>query len=358
MKKIILFLTLLTISVQTMARGQNDGLDIQLTDAEIAELRPWAENSEFRLKEILRMSENYSIDDKISYLASGIEKLVIASAPRKSEILLRFALNRGLKIVDVIVNNTDGELNAKRNMLRVLERSIDFAITYYEDDIAFLTNGAYPKESLSSFGKDYALFFHDLVKTTLDASAQYELMLLNLHYLKIDLARSLEREKYAGEVLKINDALLLLPTTAPSSDQVSLERIRGMKQLIRPFLPKASFKRKLSYYANAKNDFKVKIGDIVLPDGWKVGDAEVIAYNAESKKFVVRYNYKNYEYRIENLGVRKGCIHSFCVGDQVIPAAWDVVGTIFAVNPYTEEIRVHYNYKYYTFSYDRLASME
>ncbi|MDD4975725.1 MAG: hypothetical protein PHY93_15315 [Bacteriovorax sp.] len=232
----------------------DEGTQRELTAAQIAELLPWAKDSKVFLDDLLENIQGLSTTDKIDRLVEGIKSVVGESAPKNSELLMRYALNRGLAINDIIIRETSetavGTADAK---LRVLRSSIQMAIKYYDTDIAILSKkGSAP---YVIFGLDYFEFLSELNKSVFDASAQYAIQRSALEWLQWDLYRDLNNASYASQIVKINNGLKTFPNRR-LSDAQSIASIRQMKSValqlkVKETLNRLELNKKL---AEAKNE--------------------------------------------------------------------------------------------------------
>ena len=166
--KTSLFLTLLLITtgasvtkadevqlpVITTPSQLNEGIQRGLTEAQIAELLPWAKDSKVFLADLLENVEELSTTDKVERLIDGIKKSVLESAPKNSELLMRYTLNRALAVSSILTNEMDpNAVGSVDVQSRVLILSIKLALKYYEADMDSLNNKA--KTPFVSYGINY-----------------------------------------------------------------------------------------------------------------------------------------------------------------------------------------------------------
>lgn len=206
-----------------------EGTQRDLTAAQIADLLPWAKDSKVFLSDLLDSLHNISSQDKVDRMVEGIKQVVGESAPKNSELLMRYSLNRALAVNDIIKKEMDsnqvGTIDAQ---IRVLTTSIKLAIKYYDADMLTLSQKA-PIQFIT-YGLDYFSFLSELNKSIFDASAQYSIQRTSLEWLQWDLYRDLNNASYAPQIVKINNNLKLLPTKKVSDAQ-AITYIRQMKQL-------------------------------------------------------------------------------------------------------------------------------
>jgi hypothetical protein len=206
-----------------------EGTQRELTAAQIAELLPWAKDSKAFLLDLLDNTQALTMTDKVDRLIEGIKSSVIDSAPKNSELLMRYALNRAVVINEILDREMDadavGTADAK---VRVLNLSIKMALKYYDADVATLSQKT--ASPFAAFGKEYFSFLNELNKSIFDASAQYAIQRTSLEWLEWDLYRDLNNAQYAPQIVKINNALKTFPTKK-LSDAQSISYIRQMKKI-------------------------------------------------------------------------------------------------------------------------------
>ncbi|MDD4975726.1 MAG: hypothetical protein PHY93_15320 [Bacteriovorax sp.] len=242
MKKIIFYTLIATLIFPLITKAEDialpvitkpvileEGTQRDLSAAQIAELLPWAKDSKNFLNDMLDTIQGLSMADKIDRLVEGIHSIVSESAPKNSELLMRYALNRGLAINDIIARETSvdavGIADAK---VRVLILSVKMAIKYYDTDMATLTNKT--AAPFVVFGLDYFNFLNEINKSIFDASAEYAIQRASLEWLQWDLYRDLNNAQYAPQIVKINNNLKLFPTKK-LTDAQSIAYIRQMKKI-------------------------------------------------------------------------------------------------------------------------------
>lgn len=206
-----------------------EGTQRNLTQSQIAELLPWAKNSKIFLNDLLDNTQGLSAGDQIERLVEGVSSAVNESAPKNSELLMRYALNRSIVLIGILDKEMDASAVGSADVkLRVLKASIRMALKYYETDMAMLT-----KKSVAPyvvFGLDYFEFLNELNKSIFDASAQYSIQRTSLEWLQWDLYRDLNNAIYAPQIVKINNGLKTFPVRK-LTDAQSIAYIRQMKAL-------------------------------------------------------------------------------------------------------------------------------
>lgn len=210
-----------------------EGTQRELSPAQVAELLPWAKDSKVFLKDLLDNVQALSTTDKIDRLLDGVKTVVGESAPKNSELLMRYTLNRGLVISDIITRETSETTVGVTDLkLRILRASIKLAIKYYDADMASMTSKT--PTPFIVYGSDYFEFLTDLNKSIFDASAQYAIQRTALEWLQWDLYRDINNTSYASWIVKINNSLKTFPNKR-LGDAQSIAYIRQMKTTIAGF---------------------------------------------------------------------------------------------------------------------------
>jgi hypothetical protein len=244
-----------------------EGTQRQLSAEQIAELLPWAKNSKILLVDLLDSVESLPTNLKLEQLTEGIKQGVVESAPKQSELIMRYSLNRALVINDILNKETDptavGSMDAR---LRVLMASIKFALKYYDADVAALSSKA--ALPFATFGIEYFSFLSELNKSIFDASAQYNIQKTALEFLQWDLYRDLNNAKYAPQIVKINTSLKKYPASN-ISDSAAISYIRQMKKTAQQLqlLPANS---QASQVINSEVEKEKKLPIASVSDGFSV----------------------------------------------------------------------------------------
>ncbi len=247
-----IFLSLISISFFTLGSslanseitldlgGQDvalsEGTERYLSPEQMKEFLPWANTSQIFLKNLLEYSKDLPKKRREKHLLLGIKEGVLASAPKNSELLMRYVLNRGVLVHQTLVSETDANLVRSMNTrIRVLEQSIVKALEYYESDLSRLQAQEERRPiPFAEFGKEYYKFLFEISKSIFDASAQYEVSKMSLEFLQWDLYRDLEVKAYNPNIVIINNLLKLLPTnTEAMSDQDFIVETRQIRRSFR-----------------------------------------------------------------------------------------------------------------------------
>ncbi len=183
-----------------------EGLETKLSDEAIEETVLWSNNREKELKELVEdVSSSIQPPTVIrEKMIRVMDRIVKGSGTLRPETLMRFMLNRGLRVSELIGSESDPALpSVIDEQVWVLKRSIDLARKYYQNDIAFLngrrTGSAGDMVTLpyARFGAESAQLLIDVSRSLFDASAQYAVSYLAFELLNYDLYRDLSRDEYA-----------------------------------------------------------------------------------------------------------------------------------------------------------------
>lgn len=206
-----------------------EGTQRELTAAQIAELLPWAKNSKSFLIDLLDSIQNMTATDQAERMVEGIKSVVSESAPKNSELLMRYALNRSLVLSETLSKEMGsdevGTIDAK---VRILKLSINMALKYYDADMDTMSKKA--PTNFAEFGIQYFSFLNEVNKSVFDASAQYTIQRISLEWLQWDLYRDLNNTSYAPQIVKINNNLKVFPSKK-ITDAQAINYIRQMKQV-------------------------------------------------------------------------------------------------------------------------------
>lgn len=356
----------------TAPAGFEEGTESQLSADQMSEILPWAENSETTLKDLLETTRSFGYVEARDTLVRGIEDLVLASAPKRTELLMRYVLNRALKVHRQIEAQVDvsqpGVIDLQVRMLRA---SVRLAFKYYQSDLAYM-NGRFVEKKTdlaglpyASFGLEYAHFLMTLDQSLFDASAQYEIATLTLGLLEWDLYRDKDKLLYAPVIAKIDRFLKLAPKAAPAQDGDSVKWLRRVKKVYQDALsqtielmkktgkalppviaPEAPLTpQPVTAPAAPPTTQPVPAGTVrieltpgtrVFPDAYSQGYATVIGVHPSTGVVTVEGNIsKNYNrYSADTIAFANGCFKGICVGERWLPQSYSQgYATVIAINP-------------------------
>lgn len=174
-----------------------EGIATKLTSDQMKELLPWATNSRAQLINLLNKVKNDSPERAVPTLIKNIEQIVAASSPSNNELLMRYALNRALKIVDLMEAqySRDALLNIEMRA-RVLRRSAEMAVKYSDYDTKYVQGGSLEpaKVPYVEFGLEYAQLLMGLNASVVNVRVQFTLGKLGIGFLQWDLYRKAETQ--------------------------------------------------------------------------------------------------------------------------------------------------------------------
>lgn len=210
-----------------------EGLETQLTSAQLQALLPWAKRSDLELANLLEAIGSKSPTEQKPILIRGIRDVVLASAPKDTELLMRYVLNRSVQIIAQIDACTDlSRPGVVDQEVRVLIRSIELARQYFHDDAAALAaSSPLAPEPFAKFGTLYAQLLMELDQSLVNAKAQYSVGVLGLGLLQWDLYRDQRRTEYAPVIWLIHSTLESFGDAEPSSDEVAISRMKEARRI-------------------------------------------------------------------------------------------------------------------------------
>jgi hypothetical protein len=237
--------------------GLDEGTETRLSEAQVMELKPWADRSNEKLRQMIRDVDKLRNLDQIKFtLLEGIKRLVLTQTPERTELQMRYVLNRALKVHDQIEKyanrNTPGILDLE---VRILRLSALMAIDYYKDDLKYINgqskearvanNGDkdgknQPTEEPESlvnlpFGKfavEYSDFLMRFNESVFNAKAQYAIGIFALGLFQWDLYRDdLKKLTYAPAINKVYEFLRNRPEHAHPMDIVNVQEMRQIRNV-------------------------------------------------------------------------------------------------------------------------------
>ena len=230
--------------------GLDEGTETRLTEMQMSELLPWANRSNDKLKQLISDVAKLRNLQQIKYtLLHGIKNLVLTQPSERTELQMRYVLNRSLKVLDHIEKyanvTTPGILDLE---VRILRLSALMAIEYYKDDLRYITgqNKEVPNTNTNTksepdtlvnlpFGKfavEYSDFLMRFNESVFNAKAQYAIGIFALGLFQWDLYRDdLNKLKYAPAITKIHDFLKNKSETPISVDAVNVNELRQIRNV-------------------------------------------------------------------------------------------------------------------------------
>ncbi len=213
-----------------------EGTITQLTAAEVAEFVPWAQNAQNQLNRALTQARSLPLRDRLPHVEHAMQAVVRRSGSRQYQMSMRFALNRGLLLVDELERHVDmNEVGAQESALDLLQRAITVGLAFYESDLSFQRRAQNGDTSSvvehARFGIAFMQGMYPGVLNVLDAGAQYRLLHKLIEMVNWDLSRDGEAASYAETIVEAYDLLQAMPATPPAEDRASLRLIRRLHSL-------------------------------------------------------------------------------------------------------------------------------
>lgn len=205
-------------------------MSMQVTDEFVDSLRPFARNLNARLERVINSAAELPKAEAEDFIIRSLQTIINGQEVRIREMLSFEILERALLIHQEIENMSDDrEVGVIDMRIRLLTRAIDLAANKYaaEDLRYFNRVGAI---DYAEFGTEYFNYLNDLNKSVFDADIQYYIEKLSLRFFQYDLARSVNYESYATQIVEIYDSLPSYPDQV-GSDQSALRYIRSLRRL-------------------------------------------------------------------------------------------------------------------------------
>jgi hypothetical protein len=217
----------------------DEGTETVLTVEQVDQIRDWISNRKLDLENLLKHASSLSYEEQKLVFYSGIRNAVSDSGGVRSETLMRFVLNRALKIVDEIGREADvSQPGILDQQVRIMKLSVRIALRYHESDLAYLSGQTRAPQSAlvnlpyAQFGVEYAVQLMQMMESVPDASAQYTIAIMAVGLLQWDLYRDASRARYAPAIGTLKAFLDLMPEKAGrNTDIVSLDRVRQVRKV-------------------------------------------------------------------------------------------------------------------------------
>ena len=208
----------------------DEGTETQLTAQQLADLRPWAETSQTRLNALLEKLPSLAPAEARNQLLAGVKDVVLTSSGRKNETLMRYVLNRTLKVVAAL-DQSGSQPGVVDQQFAILLRSIKLSLKYYSSDAALLNgtaaNGLLPH---AQFGADFAEYLLGVNESTLNAQIQYQVGIFALGLLRHDLVSDALATTFAPAVALLTLQLDEFGNSLPSNDGDAVDRYRKIRR--------------------------------------------------------------------------------------------------------------------------------
>lgn len=213
-----------------------EGTMTRLGDAEVAEFLPWAQNAHNQLNRALTQARSIPLRDRLYHIERAVKAVITRSGDRQYQMFMRFALNRGMLLVDELEKNMDmEEIGSQENALDILQRSIQIGLSFYESDLNFQNRAqagsTATKLNYAQFGTAFMQGMYPGVVNVLDATAQYRLLYKLVEMVNWDLSRDSEAARYAEVIVEAYELGQDIPETPETDDKLNLRLIRRLNGL-------------------------------------------------------------------------------------------------------------------------------
>ncbi|MFO0004967.1 MAG: hypothetical protein ACK559_27940, partial [bacterium] len=194
------------------------------SDAEVAEFLPWAQNAQNQLNRAMKQAQSIPLRERLPHIERAVRSVVSRSEGRQYQMFMRYALNRGLLLVDELEKNSDmDEIGAQESALDLLQRSIQIGLSFYESDLNFQRRAQAGDTATVLENARFATAFmqgmYPGVVNVLDATAQYRLLYKLVEMVNWDLSRDADAAKYAETIVEAHEMTVDLPEQALNNDK-------------------------------------------------------------------------------------------------------------------------------------------
>lgn len=222
---------------QELSSGEfAEGTITRLTAAEVAEFRPWAQNARNTLNRALTQAQSLPLRQRLPHIERAARNVVSRSGSRQYQMLMRFALNRGLLLVDELERNIDmNQIGSQENALDLILRSITVALSFYESDLTFQERAQEGDDAIiiphARFATAFMQGMYPGVVNVLDATAQYRLLYKLIEMVNWDLSRDAHAARYAESIVEAYEMGQDLPEQPEGDDRSNLILVRRLNSL-------------------------------------------------------------------------------------------------------------------------------
>lgn len=204
-----------------------------LTRQQLKDLKPWAENSEAQLKDLLNQIQGMDPVQTRATLVQSLGSVLTSSGSKRTEILMRSVIERALKIY-AILSSQDHSAQALYAENSILKQSAERAMEYYQSDVRYLQGSPTPAQEIpyAQYGRDYAHFLMEVDQGILNAQAQYGMAVLAMQLLEWDLYRDAKLHyDLAPQIVKIDRFLKSLPAQTGNDDATVVGALRRIRKV-------------------------------------------------------------------------------------------------------------------------------
>jgi HEAT repeat protein len=213
-----------------------EGTLTRLSDAEVAEFLPWAQNAQNQLNRAMKQAQSIPLRERLPHIERAVRSVVSRSEGRQYQMFMRYALNRGLLLVDELEKNSDmDEIGAQESALDLLQRSIQIGLSFYESDLNFQRRAQSGHTTTVLENARFAAAFmqgmYPGVINVLDATAQYRLLYKLVEMVNWDLSRDAQAQRYAEVIVEAHEMTVDIPEIPLNDDKANLRLIRRLNSL-------------------------------------------------------------------------------------------------------------------------------
>ncbi|MBI3017935.1 MAG: hypothetical protein HYY62_08125, partial [Deltaproteobacteria bacterium] len=176
----------------------DEGAEVTIDPNDIGEdVRLWAQNTAIKLKELLVKIKTLSIQEKRELLTQKIKECVLEAQNTRELLLMRFALNRALKLSSTF-SDSDDELIVHYILLPIIKEAIHI---YERADLPYLTANQnksaeeIESPSYTAFSKAQIGYLLTVSNMNKSPEGQFEILKLALVWVTNDLLRSAETKR-------------------------------------------------------------------------------------------------------------------------------------------------------------------
>lgn len=213
---------------------EEEGLEVSLSKEQLELLKPWAENTQAKLRDLLINTRGMSSNKARDALLEETKRIVIESAPKQTELLIRYTLNRALKVNGMIKEEARGRWiwgdRVADLEVWLLRRAIELSLRYYKDDLSAVVNGGPINHPFAEYGVEFAHMLMNSDQSVFAAQSQYKIALFVLQLLHWDLYRDVPRRAQLTPVIvQLANFLKTMKQDPPANDKravLDLKKIR------------------------------------------------------------------------------------------------------------------------------------
>jgi hypothetical protein len=213
-----------------------EGTVTRLSAEEVAGFIPWAQNARNQLNRAVTQARSLPLRERPAHIERAVRAVVDRSDGRQYQMFLRFALNRGMLLVDELERNVNmNEIGSQENALDLLTNAITVGLEFYESDLAFQQRAQSGDSavalSYAGFGAAFMRAMYPSVVNVLDAGAQYRLLYKLIEMVNWDLSRDAGAAQFAETIVEAYEMTVDLPEQASTDDRTNLRLIRRLNGL-------------------------------------------------------------------------------------------------------------------------------